>query len=122
MHSMITCRIPWIRLYPRMSLSMVTVLKGDAPYEQGYHVWQSGLLPPSSTSLEEAQEASAHEEERASSAAGRGCPTEPSPTLSGTCFGRAANGRLSIGIGSGSAQASSTSVSRGGGEWVSSRS
>ena len=37
-------------------------------------------------------------------------------------FGRAANGRRSIGIGSGPPQASSTSVSRCGGGWVSSRS
>ena len=48
-------------------------------------------------------------------AAGPGPPRGPSPTLSGTCFGRDANGRLFIGIGSGSPQASSTSVSRGGG-------
>jgi len=26
------------RISPRIGLSMVTVLKGDAPYEQGYHV------------------------------------------------------------------------------------
>jgi hypothetical protein len=25
------------RISPRIGLSMVTVLKGDAPYEQGYH-------------------------------------------------------------------------------------
>ena len=40
----------------------------------------------------------------------------------GTCFGRDASGRLSIGIGSGSLPASSTNVSRPGRGWASSRS
>ena len=42
---------------------ILTVLKGDAPYERGYHNEQCGLLPPSETSVEETQEASAHQEE-----------------------------------------------------------
>jgi hypothetical protein len=46
----------------------------------------------------------------------------PSPTLCGTCFGRDANGRPSIGSGLEFPPASSTSVSRGGGRWASSRS
>jgi hypothetical protein len=40
-----------------MGLPIVTVLKGDAPYERGYHTEQSGLLPPSKTTVEETQEA-----------------------------------------------------------------
>jgi len=40
----------------------------------------------------------------------------------GTCCGRGANGRLCTASGLGSAPVWSTSVSRGGGEWASSRS
>jgi hypothetical protein len=54
-----------IRISPRMGLpKIVTVLEGDAPYEQGYHNKQGGLLPPSKTSVEETQEAPAQKEEQ----------------------------------------------------------
>jgi hypothetical protein len=52
------------RIFPRMGLPIVTVLKGDAPYEQGYHNEQGGLLSSSSTSVEETQEAPAQEKEQ----------------------------------------------------------
>jgi hypothetical protein len=42
---------------------IVTVLKVDAPYEQGYHNKEGGLLPPSKTPVEETQVASTQEEE-----------------------------------------------------------
>src|SRR5688572_199904 len=32
------------RISPRMDLPIVTVLKGDAPYERGYHNQEGGLL------------------------------------------------------------------------------
>jgi hypothetical protein len=32
------------RISPRMGLPIVTVLEGDAPYEQGYHKEEGGLL------------------------------------------------------------------------------
>jgi hypothetical protein len=32
------------RISPRMDLPIVTVLKGDAPYEKGYHNQEGGLL------------------------------------------------------------------------------
>jgi hypothetical protein len=44
------------RISPRTGLPIVTVLEGDAPYEQGYHNEEGGLLPPSKTPVEEAQE------------------------------------------------------------------
>jgi hypothetical protein len=44
------------RISPRMRLPIVTVLKGDAPYERGYHTEQSRLLPPPPPPVEEAQE------------------------------------------------------------------
>jgi transposase len=42
----------------------VTVLKGDAPYERGYHSEKNGLLPPSKTSVKETQEAPAQKWEQ----------------------------------------------------------
>jgi hypothetical protein len=51
------------RISPRMGLPITTILEGDAPHEQGYHNEQSELLPSSSTSVEEAQEAPAQKEE-----------------------------------------------------------
>ena len=46
------------RISPRMGLpKIVTVPKGDAPYQRGYHNQQSGLLPPSKTTVEETQAA-----------------------------------------------------------------
>jgi hypothetical protein len=47
-----------------MGLPIVTDLKGDAPYERGYHNQESGLLPPSKTSVEETQEAPAQKEKQ----------------------------------------------------------
>ena len=61
-------------------------------------------------------------ETRRAEAAGRVPQTGPLSTASGMCFGRAVSGRLFIGIGSELALASSTSVSRDGGGWASSRS
>jgi hypothetical protein len=52
------------RISPRMGLPTTTILEGDAPHEQGYHTEQSELLPSSSTSVEEAQEAPAQKEEQ----------------------------------------------------------
>jgi hypothetical protein len=52
------------RISPSVGLLIVTVLKRDAPYERGYHNEQGGLLSPSSTSVEETQEAPAQEEEQ----------------------------------------------------------
>src|SRR5215216_3758917 len=106
-----------------MSLPTVTVLKGDASYDQGYHNQEGRLLPPSKTPMEKAQEMLAQEEiRRRAEAAGRVPQTAPLSTASGMCFGRDASGRLFIGIGSELALASSTSVSRDGGGWVFSRS
>ena len=42
----------------------MTVLKGDAPYESGYHSEKNGLLPPSKTSVKETQEAPAQKWEQ----------------------------------------------------------
>src|SRR5215211_228342 len=47
-----------------MGLPMFTICKGDAPNERGYHNEQSGLLPPSKTSVEETQKAPAQKEEQ----------------------------------------------------------
>jgi hypothetical protein len=46
-----------------MDLPIVTVLKGDAPYERGYHNQQRGLFQPSSPSVEETQEMPAQKQE-----------------------------------------------------------
>jgi transposase len=51
------------RISPRMDLSIVTVLKGDAPYERGYHNNKSGLLPSSQTTVEETQQVPAQKQE-----------------------------------------------------------
>src|SRR5215211_4410462 len=51
------------RISPRMDLPIVSVLKGDAPCERGYHNQERGLLPPSSPSVEETQEMPAQKEE-----------------------------------------------------------
>jgi hypothetical protein len=118
---------------PRMGLPMfanVTVLEGDASYEQGYPNDQEegGLLPSSETPVEETQDLNSRSAcpKRARKQDGEeadpGSPTEPSSTASGTCFGPAASGKRSIGIGSGLVQASSMSVSRDGLGWASSRS
>jgi hypothetical protein len=45
-----------------MGLPIVTVLKGDASYEQGYHNQEGRLLPPSKTPMEKAQEMLAQKE------------------------------------------------------------
>ena len=47
-----------------MGLPILTVLEGDAPYVQDYHIEESGLLPPSSTSVEETQKAPAQKEQQ----------------------------------------------------------
>jgi hypothetical protein len=48
-----------------MGLPIVTVLEGDAPYEQGYHNnKEGGLLPSSKTPVEESQEVPAQKEEK----------------------------------------------------------
>src|SRR5215216_5638620 len=52
------------RISPRMGLPKFTICKGDAPSERGYHNEQSGLLPPSSTSVEETQKAPAQKEQQ----------------------------------------------------------
>jgi hypothetical protein len=44
------------RISLRMRLPIVTVLKGDAPYERGYHTEEGRLLPPPPPLVEEAQE------------------------------------------------------------------
>lgn len=51
------------RISPRMGLPKFTIRKGDAPNEIGYHNQEGGLLPPSKTSVEEAQETPAQEKE-----------------------------------------------------------
>ena len=52
------------RVSPRMGLPVVTVLEGDAPYEQGYHNEEGGLLPSSKTLVKESQEVPAQKEEK----------------------------------------------------------
>jgi hypothetical protein len=44
------------RITPRMGLPIVTVLKGDAPYERSYHTEEGGLHPSSKTPMKKAQE------------------------------------------------------------------
>jgi hypothetical protein len=44
------------RISPRMRFANITLLKGDAPYESGYHNQEGRLLPPSPPSMEETQE------------------------------------------------------------------
>src|SRR5215207_9508936 len=51
------------RISPRMGLPILTVLEGDASYEQGYHNEEGGLLPLSKALVEESQEVPAQEEE-----------------------------------------------------------
>ena len=52
------------RISLRMRLPIVTVLKGDAPYERGYHNNERGLLPSSKTTVEETQEVPAQREDK----------------------------------------------------------
>jgi hypothetical protein len=52
------------RISPRMGLPMSPFSKESAPYEQGYHNQEGGLLPSSKTALEEAQEVPAQEEQQ----------------------------------------------------------
>lgn len=51
------------RISPRMGLPIVTVLKGDAPCEQGYHNEESGLLPAAEAAVEKTQEVPAQKQE-----------------------------------------------------------
>jgi hypothetical protein len=46
-----------------MGLPIVTILEGDAPYEQGYHNEEGRLLPSSKTPVEENQEVPTQKEE-----------------------------------------------------------
>ena len=54
-----------------MGLPIVTVLKGDAPYEKGYHNQEGGLLPSSKTLVEETQEVPAQAKEKKRRQGGR---------------------------------------------------
>jgi hypothetical protein len=103
-------------------LATITVLRGDAPHERGYHNNKSGLLTSSETIVEKLKKR-LPKRKRKSSRGGR-------PRASDRAIVNAiwyvlwtdASGRPSIAIGTGSPQASSMNASGGGGAWASSRS